>query len=115
MSESIEITKDEWWLKISGDIVRLGISEQLQEDIGNIHGATFPPVGAYILENDIICELDAEKFDSKLPSPLEGEILEYNENARMNPSLLNSTNTDENWLVLVKVKKELSINNEDEL
>jgi len=109
VSELVEVTKDEWWMQIQGSIVRLGISEQLQEDIGLIHGVTFPPVGAYILENDIICEIDAEKFDSKLPSPLEGEILAFNEEARLKPELLNSKNIQESWLVLMKVSKEIEI------
>jgi glycine cleavage system H protein len=113
MGELIEITRDEWWMQIQGSIVRLGISEQLQEDIGQIHGVTFAPVGSYILENDIICELEAEKFDSKLPSILEGEILEFNQEALMNPELLNSLSTKENWLVLMKVTKDIDINNHD--
>jgi len=112
MSDLIEITKDEWWMQIQGPLVRLGISEQLQEDIGKIHAVTFPPVGAYILENDIICELDAENFDSKLPSILEGEILEFNQEALLNPELLNSKSTKENWLVLMRLGKDIDITND---
>lgn len=107
MGETLEFQKDEWCIHLTDNIVRLGITYQLQEDIGKIKGATFSAVGSYILENDIICELDAENFNSRLASPVEGEVLEINERALRNPETLNSKNPQETWLLLVRLTKKI--------
>ncbi|SJZ55479.1 Glycine cleavage H-protein [Pilibacter termitis] len=109
MSGKIELTRDEWWIELSGKTARLGASEQLKIDIGEIYEATFSPIGAYLKKDEIVCELIAEKFNSKLPCPIEAVVIAFNEQALHNPAILNSKNRDENWLIVLQSERELSI------
>jgi glycine cleavage system H protein len=109
MGEKFEVVCDEWWYEITANIVRLGISEQLRRDIGEINEVVFPPIGAVIQENEIISELITDQIKSSLPSPINGVVSAYNEEAMLNPQILNTSDRNKNWLILMELEEKLSV------
>ncbi|MDR0922646.1 MAG: glycine cleavage system protein H [Lactobacillales bacterium] len=108
MSDVKKFVKDEWWVQVEGDVARFGISEQLQEDLGDITFVSLPVVGKTVKKGEAISELEAEKAVSELASPVNGVILAVNQEAEANPELLNSCKANENWLADIKLLSPIS-------
>lgn len=80
------------------DIYTVSMTPELQDDIGTVGFVEF--IDADTLEvGDAILNLEASKTVLELAAPLAGKIVEKNEAAVSEPTLLNSAKSEENWVV----------------
>ncbi|AQP54476.1 hypothetical protein CBF34_11075 [Vagococcus penaei] len=93
------MTDKNLWIKEEGDLIRVGLSEQAQDDLGKISFASFPKVGTIVELGDEVVELEAEKAVVEYESPVSGTVVEVNEAAQNQPSLLDEAKA---WLFVVK-------------
>jgi glycine cleavage system H lipoate-binding protein len=91
----------------NNDTYTLRMTPELQDDIGTVGFVEY--IDEDTLEKgDAILNLEASKTVLELASPLAGKIVEKNEAAITEPSLLNSAKSEENWVVkLTEVDEEL--------
>lgn len=93
------------WIEEVNQIVTMGLTPELQDEAGDIAYVNIVEVGRDIEEDDSLFNVEASKAAIEIPSPLAGRVIEVNQKALDNPSLLNSTDRSENWVVKLQVEK----------
>ena len=86
------------WVKKEGDIYTLSMTPELQDDVGTVGYVEFTRE-SQVEAGDSLLSLEASKTVLDIFSPLSGRIVEFNSAAQDQPTLLNSANPAESWLV----------------
>jgi glycine cleavage system H protein len=105
--KELKYTKDHEWVKVEGDTVTIGITEFAQRELGDIVYVEVETVGETISHGDVFGTVEAVKTVSDLFMPLEGEILEFNEELENSPELVNEDPYGEGWMIKARVEGEL--------
>ena len=89
------------WIKSEGDLIVVGITSLGQYMAGKIFQVTTKPKGEKVTPKTVVFTLESAKWIGKFRLPIEGEIVEVNEEVIKNPSLLNDK-PYEAWIIKVK-------------
>src|SRR5699024_7472914 len=81
-----------------GDHYTLSMTPELQDDIGTVDFVEFLNDEKINIDYPIL-NLEASKTVLEIESPLAGTVVERNERAVSEPSLLNSAEKEENWII----------------
>ena len=118
MSEFLETTVDKFtfkvatdrlytaegvWAKLDGDLVRVGLSDFVQQRSGDVAFAEVKPAGTQTAHGNEIASIETIKVNISLASPVTGEILEVNSAMTSAPESINQDPFGAGWLALVKV------------
>lgn len=90
-----------WVERIDNDLYRVGLSDKGQDDLGDV---AFLEILATqdISTNESMMSVEASKATTELTAPLNGQVVEWHTALEKNPELLNSTQSRDNWIVLIK-------------
>ena len=102
MSEK-KYTKDHEWVSIQNDIATVGISNHAQESLGDIVFIELPSVGKSIKANDEICVVESVKAASDIYAPIDGEIIEINNNLENEAAIINKDAENTGWIFKIKL------------
>lgn len=97
-----QYTAEHEWLT-AGDPVTFGITDTASEALGDIVYLELPPVGTQIVAGTVCGEIESTKSVSELFSPVSGTVVEVNQAAIDDPSLVNSDPYGDGWLVRTTV------------
>jgi glycine cleavage system H protein len=103
--ENLKYTKDHEWVKIDGDTVTIGITDFAQKELGDIVFIEVETVGETMDSGEVFGTVEAVKTVSDLFMPVNGEILELNEQLEDSPELVNDDPYGEGWMIKVKWDK----------
>ena len=118
MSEFLETTVDKFtfkvatdrlyadghlWVKWEDGLVRIGLSDYIQQSSGDVAFAEPEPVGTELAPGDDLGCIETIKVNLVLPSPVRGVIKEVNPALEDRSELVNQDPYGEGWLVLVEV------------
>lgn len=93
----------EWALKVDGNVVRVGISDHAQCQLGDIVFVELPEPGTVVSAGDSIGTIESVKTVSELYCPVPGKITKINEALEDQPELVNGEPYEGGWLVEVEV------------
>ena len=110
MSEK-KYTEEHEWVKLEGDTAIVGITEHAQESLGDIVFVDLPTVGKEVKAKEELCVIESVKAASDIYSPLDGEVLEVNENLSNDASIVNQDAENEGWIFKLKVSDISQVNN----
>lgn len=82
---------------------RVGIDDFAQKLVGKMDSIELPPVGAHLFQGEVGWKLRVGDKVIELLSPVEGEVVAINEEAKKSPELLNRDPYGRGWLMLVKL------------
>jgi glycine cleavage system H protein len=99
--EDVRYSKDHEWTKVTGDTVKIGISDYAQDQMGDIVFVELPAVGDTFDEGDEIGTLESVKAVSELYAPIGGEVVAINEELEDAPELLNQDPYN-GWIIEIK-------------
>lgn len=94
----------EWALKIEGNVVRIGITDHAQCQLGDIVFVEMPEVGAKVSAGDSMGSIESVKTVSELYCPVSGTILKVNDELESQPELVNSEPYAGGWIAEVEVE-----------
>lgn len=94
----------EWVAETSNSVVRIGISDYAQDQLGDVVFVELPEVDTEVTQGDPFAVVESVKAASDVFSPVTGKIVAVNENLEDSPELLNESPYDEGWLIEVEVK-----------
>lgn len=103
MSDKLLYTKEHEWVLVKGNIVRVGISDYAQNELGDIVFVDLPSVGDMVEEGEGFAALESVKAVSDVYAPVSGKIVAVNEALEDSPELVNESPLDEGWLVEIEV------------
>ena len=102
MSEK-KYTKDHEWVSIENEIATIGISNHAQESLGDIVFIELPSVGNLVKAKDEICVVESVKAASDIYAPIDGEIIEVNNNLENDAAIINQDAENKGWIFKIKV------------
>jgi len=100
--EEKKFTKDHEWVKKSGDLLIVGITDFAQNQLGDVVSIELPQVGSSFKQNDVMAIVDSVKASSDIFCPVDGEIVEVNEKLLKNPELINQSAFGDGWIIKIK-------------
>ena len=101
--EDLKYTAEHEWVRGTGPVVRVGITDFAQDSLGDIVFVTLPEVGARIEANSPCGELESTKSVSDLYAPLTGTVTAVNAELDANPELVNTDPYGEGWIFEVEL------------
>ena len=96
-------TKDHEWVKISGDIATIGITDFAQGELGDIVYIEIETKGESLNQHDVFGTVEAVKTVSDLFMPVAGKITEVNSGLNDKPETVNQDPYGAGWLVKVQM------------
>lgn len=99
----LKFTRTHEWVRQDGDVVTIGITDHAQGELGDITYLELPEVGDAVSSNQPLGVVESVKAASDVYSPVDGEIVERNEEAIGAPDLVNSSPFDRAWLVKIRL------------
>ncbi|MGH1428500.1 MAG: glycine cleavage system protein GcvH [Arenicella sp.] len=100
-------TEEHEWLLISDKTVTIGITDYAQESLGEIVYVELPETGITCQKNEAIAAVESVKSASDIYSPVEGEVVEINEELDDSPELINESPEEKGWFFKVKIDEAL--------
>ncbi|HKL15604.1 MAG TPA: glycine cleavage system protein GcvH [Balneolaceae bacterium] len=106
----LKYTQEHEWIRDNGDgTVTVGITDFAQGELGDIVFVELEPEGFEFDKDDVFGTVEAVKTVSELFAPVDGEIVEMNEELEDDPELVNNDPYDKGWMVKIKVSDESQI------
>ena len=109
--EKCKFTKTHEWAYIDGDTAVCGISDHAQHEISDIVFVELPKVGAKVEAGKSCAVIESVKSASDIYAPVSGEIIEVNQAAADNPSIVNQAPHGDGWLFKIKMSNEDEVKN----
>ena len=100
--EDLKYTKTHEWVKLTGNIAEIGITDYAQHQLTDIVFVDFPKIGDKKKAGEVLLTVESVKSAEDVYSPVEGEIVEINKTVQDKPEILN-TDSYANWMVKMKV------------
>ena len=101
--EELKYTKDHEWLRIEGDQATIGITDFAQGELGDIVYVDVDTEGEELAAEEVFGSVEAVKTVSDLFLPIDGEIVEFNEDINDAPETINNDPYEKGWIIKVKV------------
>jgi glycine cleavage system H protein len=92
------------WVRVEGSEAVLGISDYLQDQMGEITTLELPDLGDVLHASRRMGHVESEEASSPLEAPLSGEVIEVNAEAIDNPDLVNTDPYAGGWLLRVRIE-----------
>jgi glycine cleavage system H protein len=102
LPEDVRYTDDHEWAKKMGDVVRIGISDYAQDQLGDIVFVELPEVGSSFNKGDEFGTVESVKAVSELYMPIGGEVTAINEALADEPERVNSDPYNGGWMMDIK-------------
>ena len=100
----LKFQKSHEWARVEDDgLVRVGISEHAQNQLGDLVYVELPEVGATVQAGTGVAVVESVKAASDIYSPVSGEVVAVNEALEDKPEMINDDAFGEGWIFLVKV------------
>ncbi|MEV7417955.1 glycine cleavage system protein GcvH [Streptomyces sp. NPDC089919] len=114
--QQLRYTKEhEWVSEVDADgVATVGITEFAANALGDVVYAQLPEVGATITAGESCGELESTKSVSDLFAPVDGEVVEANQDVVDDPALVNTAPFEGGWLFKVKITGEADLLTADE-
>jgi glycine cleavage system H protein len=89
----------EWIKRVSDTVVRLGITDYAQDQLGDVVYVELPKVGSDVAKDDILVEVESTKSVGEVYAPFTGKIKAVNQAVVDAPELVNQSPYDGAWFV----------------
>jgi glycine cleavage system H protein len=91
------------WVRVEGSDAVLGLSDFLQDQMGEITTLELPDLGDILRATRRMGHIESEDASSPIEAPISGEVVEVNAEALENPDLINSDPYAGGWLLRVRM------------
>ena len=98
----IGYTKDHEWARLDGKIIRIGITDYAQDQLGDIVFFEAPEVGKTLKKGEECGTLESVKAVAEIYMPVSGEIIGVNTALEQSPDLVNTAPYTDGWIADVK-------------
>ncbi len=96
--EQLRYTSDHEWVSVTGNRVRIGITDYAQDALGDIVYVQVPALGTTVSGGDSFGEVESTKSVSDIYAPVSGSVVAVNDSLAATPELLNSDPYGAGWL-----------------
>lgn len=101
----LRYSREHEWVTIDGEPVTIGITAHAADALGDIVFVQLPATGDQVTAGEPCGELESTKSVSDLFAPVNGEVVEVNQEVVDNPALINQDPYDAGWLFKVRLSE----------
>ena len=109
--EDLIYTEEHEWVRVNNGNAIVGITDFAQSQLGDIIFLELPDVNDKIIAGEPFGEIEAVKTVSELFAPVDGIVIEVNNNLEDFPEKVNQDCYGDGWII--KIKPENEIKKED--
>ncbi len=102
LPEELRYSPDHEWVRPEGDLVRVGLTDYAQDQLGDVVYVELPPVGARIAQGAVFATVESVKAVSECFLPLAGEVVAVNGPLVDDPALLNQSPYGDGWMIQLR-------------
>ncbi|HEX9475789.1 MAG TPA: glycine cleavage system protein GcvH [Candidatus Dormibacteraeota bacterium] len=92
------------WVRVEGHEAVLGLSDYLQDQMGEITKLELPDLGDILRAKRRMGHVESEEASSPIEAPITGEVTEVNGEALENPDIVNGEPYGSGWLLRVRIE-----------
>ena len=100
--EDLRYTKEHEWARREGNLIRIGITDFAQEQLGDVVYLALPEVGSTTTAGQPCGEVESTKSVSDIYAPVSGKVIEINAEAVENTAAVNQDPYGQGWLFAVE-------------
>lgn len=98
--DEIKYTQQHEWVKRTAEsVVRIGITDYAQQQLGDVVFVQLPDVGEQLSAGETIGEVESTKSVSDLYAPVTGTVTARNDQLDDEPELINSQPMGDGWMI----------------
>ena|SRR5437588_2004784 len=101
--EDLHYSKDHEWVRVSGNIATVGITDYAQDSLGDVVYVELPKAGDEFAANEAFGSVESVKAVSELFTPVSGEVVQANESLQDEPEKVNEDPYGDAWMIRVKM------------
>lgn len=102
--ENLRYSSDHEWVKVEeNNRVRIGITDYAQDALGDIVFVDLPEVGANVTTGQSISEVESTKSVSDIYAPVNGVVVEVNNDLGEEPERLNADPYGDGWICVIEL------------
>jgi glycine cleavage system H protein len=102
--EDLRYTDAHEWVRDLGEgVVRIGITDHAQSQLGDVVFVQLPAVGDAVTAGAAVGEVESTKSVSDIYAPLSGTVVAVNEALADTPELVNSGPYGDGWMLEVRL------------
>ena len=108
--DDLKYTAEHEWVRFGDDnVVRVGITDHAQEELGDIVFVNLPEVGAAVQSGQAMGGVESTKTFSDVYAPVSGTVTARNEALDGQPELVNADPYGEGWMVEITLDDPASL------
>lgn len=96
--DDLRYSSDHEWARVSGDVVRVGITDYAQDALGDVVFVEVPKVGSSVSLHGVIGEVESTKSVSEIYAPVSGIVSAVNDALATSPESINADPYGEGWI-----------------
>ena len=100
--EDLRYSREHEWVRLNGDVARVGITDFAQDSLGDVVFVQLPDVGLDVVAGASISEIESTKSVSDIYSPVTGVISTVNDALVDQPELVNQEPYGAGWMFEVQ-------------
>jgi len=104
MAEKMKFSDEHLWVRVEGEVAHLGVTDFLQDKLGEIVSVNLPDVGDEIERGEPLGEVESSREVRELISPITGIVVATNTDLEDQPTLVNEDPYREGWLLEVELR-----------
>lgn len=104
VSSQLRFSAAHIWVRVAGDVAELGLSDYLQDQMGEITSLVLPDLGDVLMARRRMGHVESDEASSPLEAPVSGEVVEVNPEALENPDVVNTDPYGGGWLIRVRLE-----------
>ena len=101
--EELKYSKDHEWLRVEGNNAIIGITSFAQSELGDIVFVDVESDGETLEKDEVFGSIEAVKTVSDLFMPIQGEVIEFNQDLEDNPELINTDPYGAGWIIKIVI------------
>jgi glycine cleavage system H protein len=101
--DDLKYTKTHEWVRLDGSTATIGVTDFAQSELSDIVYVEITTVGKQVKHDQALGTIEAVKAVSDLYAPVEGEVIEANEELKQNPAAVNKDPYGAGWMARVRV------------
>ena len=101
--QDLRYHKEHEWIRVDGNKATLGISNFAQDALGDVVFIDLPKVGASLVAEAELGEVESTKATSTIYSPVAGSVVQVNQELEEHPEFLNQDPYGRGWIAVLEL------------
>jgi glycine cleavage system H protein len=101
--EELRYTSEHEWVRVEGDLARVGITDYAQDALGDVVYVSLPELDSIVAAMGTCCEVESTKSVSEVFAPVSGRVVEVNAELADAPQTVNEDPYGKGWIFAVEM------------